>query len=138
MLECNNCIYKRNIPGNTHISCARAGIQYFGVNEHGVKNGWFSPPFNFDPVWADSCSGFTPTYLKDIKLLSRENLMLLYILERTNFMEKGNLTLRDTNLIEGIRDLIKKSDKSLNDIEEEDIEKIQEMLIDFQFEITTK
>lgn len=28
------------------------------ANPHGVKNGWFSWPFNFDPVWLESCSGF--------------------------------------------------------------------------------
>lgn len=29
-------------------------------NPHGVRNGWFMHPMNFDPVWLESCSGFTP------------------------------------------------------------------------------
>jgi hypothetical protein len=27
-------------------------------NEHGVRSGWFNWPFNFDPVWLESCNGF--------------------------------------------------------------------------------
>lgn len=27
---------------------------------HGIKNGWFFWPVNFDPVWLISCNGFTP------------------------------------------------------------------------------
>lgn len=26
----------------------------------GVRNGWFLWPVNFDPVWLESCDGFTP------------------------------------------------------------------------------
>jgi hypothetical protein len=26
---------------------------------HGVANGWFVWPVNFDPVWLESCDGFT-------------------------------------------------------------------------------
>jgi len=27
-------------------------------NHHGIKNGWFSWPMNFDPIWLQTCSGF--------------------------------------------------------------------------------
>lgn len=27
-------------------------------NEHGIKNGWFAWPFNFDPTWLDTCNGW--------------------------------------------------------------------------------
>jgi len=27
-------------------------------NPHGIRNGWFNWPYNFDPVWLDSCDGF--------------------------------------------------------------------------------
>ena len=27
-------------------------------NKHGIRNGWFNWPFNFDPVWLESCNGF--------------------------------------------------------------------------------
>lgn len=28
-------------------------------NRHGFKNGWFMWPINFDPVWLETCDGFT-------------------------------------------------------------------------------
>jgi hypothetical protein len=27
-------------------------------NKHGIRNGWFNHPFNFDPTWLEECSGF--------------------------------------------------------------------------------
>jgi len=30
------------------------------ANFHGIRNGWFIWPVNFDPVWLEHCSGFTP------------------------------------------------------------------------------
>ncbi len=50
--ECFKCEHKRSIPGNYHISCLKpdANVCYTG-HENGRKNGWFSYPFNFDPVW---------------------------------------------------------------------------------------
>jgi hypothetical protein len=37
------------------------GQQELGVvgNPHGIKNGWFFWPLNFDPVWLEACNGFT-------------------------------------------------------------------------------
>ncbi len=29
-------------------------------NAHGIKNGWFAWPLNFDPTWLEQCNGFTP------------------------------------------------------------------------------
>jgi hypothetical protein len=29
-------------------------------NLHGIMHGWFNWPFNFDPVWLESCNGFEP------------------------------------------------------------------------------
>lgn len=29
------------------------------ANFHGIKNGWFVWPVNFDPVWLENCDGFT-------------------------------------------------------------------------------
>ena len=26
--------------------------------DHGVRNGWFEWPVNFDPIWLESCTGF--------------------------------------------------------------------------------
>jgi len=30
------------------------------ANPHGVKNGWFNFPLNFDPRWLENCDGFQP------------------------------------------------------------------------------
>lgn len=27
-------------------------------NQHGISHGWFCWPFNFDPIWLESCDGF--------------------------------------------------------------------------------
>jgi hypothetical protein len=29
------------------------------ANPHGIRNGWFNWPWNFDPVWLETCSGFS-------------------------------------------------------------------------------
>jgi len=29
--------------------------------EQGIRRGWFIWPVNFDPVWLESCDGFTAT-----------------------------------------------------------------------------
>jgi hypothetical protein len=30
------------------------------ANEGGLRRGWFSWPYNFDPVWLENCLGWTP------------------------------------------------------------------------------
>jgi hypothetical protein len=27
-------------------------------NPHGIRNGWFNWPMNFDPTWLEQCEGF--------------------------------------------------------------------------------
>lgn len=83
--NCYNCKFKKNIPGNCHISCGlpvfnkmkedpmigllslssapiSTGLEkYLGLtaNQHGVKNGWCFFPFNYDPVWlTGDCSQY--------------------------------------------------------------------------------
>lgn len=45
------------------------GIHKLGIkgNPHGIVNGWFNWPYNFDPVWLDACGGFerTPNLSED-------------------------------------------------------------------------
>jgi len=84
--NCYKCKYRRDVPGDAHSSCGhpivvkameKEGLMVFmamiiaGVglpllkglsvkgNPHGIKNGWFCWPFNFDPTWLEECSGFT-------------------------------------------------------------------------------
>jgi len=34
-----------------------AGLNIAG-DPHGIKNGWFMWPLNFDPIWLRNCDGF--------------------------------------------------------------------------------
>ena len=42
-------------------TAAQLGIK---GNKHGIQNGWFNWPFNFDPVWLEQCNGFEPKSAK--------------------------------------------------------------------------
>lgn len=52
-LKCYQCAHKRGIPGNAHIACANPDPSMTGT-AHGIQNGWFLYPINFDPTWASS------------------------------------------------------------------------------------
>lgn len=63
MLPCNDCIHKKDIPGDAHIQCdfdwSDSDLQKPEGDEHGVKNGWFMFPYNYDPTWGpDDCEAF--------------------------------------------------------------------------------
>lgn len=74
--SCYQCKYRGSVPGDAHSCChypgndtgiagmlsegnlinaVRLGIR---AESHGVKNGWFFWPMNFDPVWLTNCDGF--------------------------------------------------------------------------------
>ena len=81
---CYDCKHRDGIPGGAHSRCRhpavddtsplgelvalmgkRAGAYFdesnpLGVtgNPHGIRQGWFNWPFNFDPIWLESCNGF--------------------------------------------------------------------------------
>lgn len=83
---CYDCIHRRVLPGNTHSACRHPATEFAHANalaglitamggalpmpspaglsvifdRHGIRMGWASWPFNFDPVWLVSCDGFTP------------------------------------------------------------------------------
>lgn len=65
---CYKCRYRGTIPGDCHTRCrhplaesdpgkARTDL---GIRGHdvGIRGGWFVWPYNFDPTWLLSCSGF--------------------------------------------------------------------------------
>lgn len=54
---CYNCKYRGCVPGDTHSCCNNSLAIAFG-EEHGIRNGWFFHPFNFDPVWLRYCDEF--------------------------------------------------------------------------------
>lgn len=91
MYNCNNCKYKANIAGDSHISCKShifndKNIEInlvlmalsdpegfvifceknfgFSVNIHGLVNGWFMFPINFDPSWMEGHCDFNSYYIE--------------------------------------------------------------------------
>ena len=86
--DCYECKWRGNIPGDAHSCCNHPSIksahdnpmaEMIGMfasvgrmppimvgspelnikgNPHGMAHGWFNFPFNFDPVWLESCDGF--------------------------------------------------------------------------------
>ena len=56
--KCYNCIHRRKLVGDAHSACNNVLADVTG-NKHGIKNGWFQWPFNFDPIWLESCDGFS-------------------------------------------------------------------------------
>lgn len=76
--KCYSCIHRRNVPGDAHSSCQHPTVAgdlidqmvhmlspspnaiKVTANRHGIDKGWFMWPANFDPVWLETCTGFTP------------------------------------------------------------------------------
>jgi len=58
--ECWECVHKREVPWDTHISCDNPSSEVLVKgNAHGKRNGWFCYPVNFDPVWKEClCPNF--------------------------------------------------------------------------------
>jgi hypothetical protein len=84
--NCYKCKHRGTLPGSAHSKCnhpevasgtsnpimnvlaafASVGrtppMQLEALNvkgdPHGIKNGWFNWPWNFDPAWLVSCDGF--------------------------------------------------------------------------------
>lgn len=64
---CYECEHRRDIPGDAHSRCAHpeaalggAAAAALGIRAqpHAVASGWFFWPFNFDPRWLLSCTGY--------------------------------------------------------------------------------
>lgn len=81
---CYECKHRRDLSGDSHSQCrhpiahknsdpiaellallkrgAPTNTTTLGIvgNPHGIRNGWFAWPFNFDPIWLEACNGFEP------------------------------------------------------------------------------
>ena len=59
--NCYQCIHRGTLPGDAHSQCKHPQVRDGSVKgaAHGIKNGWFNWPWNFDPTWLESCDGFT-------------------------------------------------------------------------------
>lgn len=79
--NCYACKHRRDVPGDAHSQCvhphvAGTGLEVMAMcvitkkggvivndvtvrgNPHGINEGWFCWPLNFDPVWLEECTGF--------------------------------------------------------------------------------
>ena len=55
--NCYECKHRRDTPGSCHSRCDHPTCNVT-AEKHGIVNGWFFFPINFDPVWLRSCDGF--------------------------------------------------------------------------------
>lgn len=80
--DCYKCKFRGKVPGDAHSCCNHPKVSVspltellallgqggpsvaselnITANPHGIENGWFCWPINFDPIWLESCDGFTP------------------------------------------------------------------------------
>ena len=58
--DCYACKHRRPLLGDCHSACAAPAPVDIAAATHGVKNGWFMWPYNFDPTWLEECSAFQP------------------------------------------------------------------------------
>lgn len=87
--NCYACKHRGGVPGGAHSSCHHPAVAHLhngpgavlgllgkrgplagmevGPNPlnvegdpHGIRNGWFVWPLNFDPVWLRRCDGYEP------------------------------------------------------------------------------
>ena len=59
---CYDCTHRCDVFDSDHSESAhpqRADLTIEG-ELHGSTSGWFTWPWNFDPVWLRECDGFTP------------------------------------------------------------------------------
>jgi hypothetical protein len=56
--NCYNCVHRLTVAGSAHSRCNNHQA-IVGGNPHGIKNGWFMWPLNFDPAWLVSCDGYS-------------------------------------------------------------------------------
>ena len=71
--DCYTCKHRGTLPGDAHSTCKQALHEYSNRNAdntvnirvsldpHGVRNGWANWPFNFDPIWIESCNSYVNT-----------------------------------------------------------------------------
>jgi hypothetical protein len=56
--NCYKCVHRLPVPGDAHSRCNNISANVSG-NPMGISKGWFLWPLNFDPIWLESCDGFS-------------------------------------------------------------------------------
>ena len=98
MLKCKDCKFSRKVPGSSHhMQCIRGSTLVLKPNERAIEKGWFTFPFNFDPIWAENCTGFVDKEIC-LKKLSRQELLILL----QSFI--GNLMIHSDRGYKGVLD----------------------------------
>lgn len=83
---CYQCKHRGTVPGDTHSMCAFNWATSENLppqgNSHGIKNGWWIFPFNYDPTWMiGECIAFddgthkvkeVPSHLKKYPMTEEE------------------------------------------------------------------
>lgn len=54
---CYSCIHRKDVFYSHHSECSSKTAEVTGV-VHGIKNGWFFWPLDFDPIWVNECDGY--------------------------------------------------------------------------------
>jgi len=73
-MNCYQCKFRGNVAGSVHSSCQHPAVErgkfelavFFAMcpdafhdtiiaNRHGINQGWFVWPLDFDPVWLEKC-----------------------------------------------------------------------------------
>ena len=55
---CYRCVHRLPVPGDCHSRCNNPEAKVLG-DPHGIRQGWFLHPVNFDPIWLKRCDGFS-------------------------------------------------------------------------------
>jgi len=55
--NCYDCIHRRTLSGDAHSKCLNVEANVTATI-HGIRQGWFYWPVNFDPTWLLTCDGF--------------------------------------------------------------------------------
>lgn len=91
--NCYDCKHRGNVAGSAHSSCTHPVAKEKGIEammiilivgsvslkhgdelffikgaSHGVINGWFNWPMDFDPCWLEECTG----HVEQLKKIRRE------------------------------------------------------------------
>jgi hypothetical protein len=81
--NCYDCKWRREAGSYTcHSKCVHPSLDEKGRllamvglfnplnikgDSHGIKNGWFMWPLDFDPIWLDNCNGFEKLEGKEVE-----------------------------------------------------------------------
>lgn len=93
--KCYNCKFRSSVPGSAHSSCSKESA-IIEAEDHGIKMGWVMWPFDFDPVWLNSCDSFMPKV--EAEALPYEETHMLLIAHLKYQMQKFEALSRRRNL----------------------------------------